>query len=425
MRLSKYFPLAVFFVPLIVLIMFVSELSEALKKHDIEEFFFILGVVIFQFLIAFVCYRVLIQNFVDLTDAEKSKFRQYGKKYWTEFSCVKTKWGTKFNKAPVAVVFAQLVDTLSGKIRSFRSRTIWISDTAVYQAMQNLQLLDNMRKCYIPVYVDPVNPKKYFLDVENLVLEPEDFNPAFEKLVYHENNVNIVTEKRKANKWRLVARVVVVLVVLTIGMRVLIIFNRDVCTAFIQWMPTWSFLYYDRGYDYYVKKNYLNAIADFSKYLEVERHNGRVIPKNVDVHFYRGNAFLESGFLLQAIADYTVAIKLNTNIAEAFDNRGCCFVELEEHEVAISDFKQAIQMNPNSAKPYYDIAVEYDRLWRIDDAIENYERFLEHADPLKYVTNSHNGVTKVYYNDSVSRNIPAVKRRLQELINERSKQAEN
>ena len=48
----------------------------------------------------------------------------------------------------------------------------------------------------------------------------------------------------------------------------------------------------------------------------------------------------------KAIADFTEAIRLNPNDAEAYYSRGCEYFEKGDHDRAIADFTEAIRLNP-------------------------------------------------------------------------------
>ena len=54
-----------------------------------------------------------------------------------------------------------------------------------------------------------------------------------------------------------------------------------------------------------------------------------------------------------AIADYTKAIDLNPNYADAYNNRGGVYHDKGEHARAIVDFDAVINLQPDSAIAYY------------------------------------------------------------------------
>lgn len=54
-----------------------------------------------------------------------------------------------------------------------------------------------------------------------------------------------------------------------------------------------------------------------------------------------------------AVKDYTNAIKINPEYADAYFYRGCAKHKLQDYRGAISDFSKAIQINPNYVDAYY------------------------------------------------------------------------
>jgi tetratricopeptide (TPR) repeat protein len=49
------------------------------------------------------------------------------------------------------------------------------------------------------------------------------------------------------------------------------------------------------------------------------------------------------------VADFSTAIKLNPNDADAYFNRGIALGELKQHEEAMADYKKAISLDPHLA----------------------------------------------------------------------------
>ena len=67
-----------------------------------------------------------------------------------------------------------------------------------------------------------------------------------------------------------------------------------------------------------------------------------------------------------AINDYTKAIKINPEYADAYFYRGCAKHKLEDYKGAISDFSKAIQINPNYVDAYYYRGLAKDDLARLE-----------------------------------------------------------
>ena len=61
----------------------------------------------------------------------------------------------------------------------------------------------------------------------------------------------------------------------------------------------------------------------------------------------------DKGDYTGAISDYTKAIELDPNYADAYVNRGISKHNLKDYKGAMSDYNKAIELNPNDAILYY------------------------------------------------------------------------
>ena len=66
----------------------------------------------------------------------------------------------------------------------------------------------------------------------------------------------------------------------------------------------------------------------------------------------RGNRYSRNGVYQQAVEDYTRAIELDQNFADAFFNRGVSHYELGLYQEAIEDLTRAIDLNPTDDNYY-------------------------------------------------------------------------
>jgi tetratricopeptide (TPR) repeat protein len=66
----------------------------------------------------------------------------------------------------------------------------------------------------------------------------------------------------------------------------------------------------------------------------------------------RGNRYSRNAVYDRAIDDYTTAISMDPELAEAFYSRGCSYYEIGRYDDSIADLTRAIEINP-SADAYY------------------------------------------------------------------------
>ena len=128
----------------------------------------------------------------------------------------------------------------------------------------------------------------------------------------------------------------------------------------IQQDPNNATAYFIRGYAYLNRSEYSQAISDLTQAT-------RLNPNYAVAYNIRGNAYRKKGehdegclgekcppkdneYSEKAIADYTKAIELNPNYAEAYSNRGNMYYRKGNSVKAIADYKTALQLNPNNAE---------------------------------------------------------------------------
>ena len=109
----------------------------------------------------------------------------------------------------------------------------------------------------------------------------------------------------------------------------------------IQLNTNYAEAYFGRGWAYYEKKEFSNALIDLNESI-------RIHPK-AETYLQRGAVFAVANSLDKAICDFTEAIKLKPTFAEAYINRGHMFACKGDYINAITDCSAALELNPNQA----------------------------------------------------------------------------
>jgi tetratricopeptide (TPR) repeat protein len=98
-----------------------------------------------------------------------------------------------------------------------------------------------------------------------------------------------------------------------------------------------SLVYELRGVAWYQKKDYDKAIADYTKAIEIN-------PQSAEAYYNRGIAWYDKGNNEKAIADYTKVIAINPKDAEAYDSRGDAWEKKGNHAKAKADYAKAKEL---------------------------------------------------------------------------------
>lgn len=143
----------------------------------------------------------------------------------------------------------------------------------------------------------------------------------------------------------------------------------------------------ETGRQAYTAGNYDEAIAELTAAVADE-------PNKAEAFYLRGSAYYgrynvayanedpkaDSEDFYRAATDFTKAIELNHEYAEAYDFRGLTFHGLHQPEHALADYNEAIRLNENLAQAYYGRGLVYEEQGETQKAIDDYERFLQLSD---------------------------------------------
>ena len=106
-------------------------------------------------------------------------------------------------------------------------------------------------------------------------------------------------------------------------------------------------------------------------------------------YFMQGDYNYEQGECDRAITDYSRAIELNPNLAEAYNNRAYIYMVKKDYAAALPDLDHAIQLRPNYVNAWMNRGDIYNYYYEInyERAVANYDQVLS-IDPRAAKTTS-------------------------------------
>lgn len=96
----------------------------------------------------------------------------------------------------------------------------------------------------------------------------------------------------------------------------------------------------------------------------------------VDAYVNRGQEYYVLKDYTAAIADFDMAIKLNSNEVLAHGNRANCFYMLKKHDEAITAYSRAIQLDPGFTAAYTGRGLAREAIGEKDAAVADYKKAL-------------------------------------------------
>jgi tetratricopeptide (TPR) repeat protein len=86
------------------------------------------------------------------------------------------------------------------------------------------------------------------------------------------------------------------------------------------------------------------------------------------------------------------AIRLDSNIAEAYNSRGLAYHNLKQYQLATADYDQSIRLDPNLAAAYYNRGNTYRDLKQHQQAIADYDQSIR-LEPNSAASYKNRGIT--------------------------------
>jgi tetratricopeptide (TPR) repeat protein len=128
--------------------------------------------------------------------------------------------------------------------------------------------------------------------------------------------------------------------------------------------------FFERGLACATKQNYACAIENYSKAVEIK-------PDYAEAYKHRAAIYYQNGDFQKAIPDYNRAIEFNRNDAAAFYGRGVAFANSGDYERAIEDYSTAIELNPQDAKYVFSRGLAFFNQKEYEKAIAEYDKAIE------------------------------------------------
>jgi hypothetical protein len=100
-------------------------------------------------------------------------------------------------------------------------------------------------------------------------------------------------------------------------------------------------------------------------------------PKNPALLNELGNLLVQYGRLQQAIVQYQKAVKVQPNLAIAWNNLGVAYTAGGKHAEGERAYRKAIKLNGAYALAYYNLGANFDQRNEYDEAINYYQRAIE------------------------------------------------
>jgi tetratricopeptide (TPR) repeat protein len=144
--------------------------------------------------------------------------------------------------------------------------------------------------------------------------------------------------------------------------------------------PSAAYAYLLRGIAFRLKRDYDNALRDFTEALRIEP----------DAHIgYQARAavYHQTHEFQKALADISEAIRLAPDVGLYYNDRGCIYKSLENYPKAREQFDEAVRIDPKLALAYSNRGVNWHVEKKYDKAMADFNTALEIDNKLTHAYN--------------------------------------
>jgi tetratricopeptide (TPR) repeat protein len=159
-------------------------------------------------------------------------------------------------------------------------------------------------------------------------------------------------------------------------------------------IPGTSLYHANRGDEYSNNGKYDLAIAEYTKAMKRQTNREQLAV----LFYYRGYAYYNKGDLQNAISDFSSVLAIRPDEKRSYLMRGVGYATNGEYEPAVKDFTQVISMDPKGANAYYDRGLAYEKLGISDQAIQDFQKALELTHDPGLKTDAENELLKLKQN---------------------------
>jgi tetratricopeptide (TPR) repeat protein len=125
-----------------------------------------------------------------------------------------------------------------------------------------------------------------------------------------------------------------------------------------------------RGLIYSAQQRYEDAVADFTAAIQLN-------PQDADAYSMRGAVYRDLGRYSEAVSDLTQAIQLDPQSLQSYVMRGNVYHHLHQDEQAMLDYNHGIELDPTIPSWYFGRGLVYEGWGEEDKAIAEYRHYLE------------------------------------------------